>query len=64
MKLRSTRSRSITYDPDKAKSYLKKAGMENLKVDFSASDAAFSGGVDAGLLMPGTAPRPLASTST
>ena len=40
-----------TYDPDKAKSYLKKAGMENLKVDFSVSDAAFSGGVDAGLLI-------------
>jgi peptide/nickel transport system substrate-binding protein len=40
-----------TYDPDKAKSYLKKAGMENLKVDFSVSDAAFAGGVDAGLLI-------------
>ena len=40
-----------SYDPDKAKSYLKKAGMENLKVDFSVSDAAFSGGVDAGLLI-------------
>ena len=25
-----------TYDPDKAKSLLKEAGMENLKVDFSA----------------------------
>jgi peptide/nickel transport system substrate-binding protein len=40
-----------SYDPDKAKSLLKKAGMEGLKVDFSASDAAFSGGVDAALLM-------------
>ena len=40
-----------TYDPDKAKSLLKKAGMENLKVDFSTSDAAFSGAVDAALLM-------------
>ena len=40
-----------TYDPDKAKSLLKKAGMENLKVDLSASDAAFSGGVDAAILM-------------
>ena len=40
-----------SYDPDKAKSYLKKAGMENLKVDFSVSDAAFAGGVDAGLLI-------------
>ncbi len=42
---------AYTYDPDKAKSLLKKAGMEGLKVDFSASDAAFSGGVDAALLM-------------
>jgi len=40
-----------TYDPDKAKSYLKKAGMDSLKVDFSTSDAAFSGAVDAALLM-------------
>ena len=40
-----------SYDPDKAKSLLKKAGMENLKVDLSASDAAFPGGVDAALLM-------------
>ncbi|MBM3519817.1 MAG: ABC transporter substrate-binding protein [Alphaproteobacteria bacterium] len=40
-----------SYDPEKAKSLLKKAGMENLKVDFSASDAAFAGGVDAALLM-------------
>ncbi len=39
------------YDPDKAKALLKKAGMENLKVDLSASDAAFAGGVDAALLM-------------
>jgi peptide/nickel transport system substrate-binding protein len=40
-----------TYDPDKAKSLLKKAGLENLKVELSASDAAFAGGVDAALLM-------------
>ena len=29
---------------------LKKAGMSNLKVDLSASDAAFNGAVDAGVL--------------
>ena len=40
-----------SYDPEKAKSLLKKAGMENLKVDLSASDAAFPGGVDAAVLM-------------
>jgi peptide/nickel transport system substrate-binding protein len=40
-----------TYDPEKAKSLLKKAGLENLKVDISAADAAFAGSVDAALLM-------------
>ncbi len=40
-----------TYDPEKAKSILKKAGLDGLKVDLSASDAAFAGGVDAALLM-------------
>jgi len=38
------------YDPDKAKHHLKKAGMENLKVDLSASEAAFAGAVDAATL--------------
>jgi len=42
---------AYTYDPDKAKSLLKKAGMAGIKVDLSASDAAFAGGVDAALLM-------------
>ena len=40
-----------TYDPDKAKFHLKAAGMENLKVDFSTSEAAFGGAVDTALLM-------------
>jgi peptide/nickel transport system substrate-binding protein len=40
-----------SYDPDKAKSLLAKAGMSNLKVDLSAANAAFSGSVDAALLM-------------
>ena len=40
-----------SYDPDKAKALWKKAGMEGQKVDLSASDAAFAGGVDAALLM-------------
>ena len=39
-----------TYDPEKAKFHLKKAGMENLKLDISASDAAFGGAVDATVL--------------
>ena len=39
------------YDPDKAKFYLKKAGLSSLKVDLSAADAAFAGAVDAAVLM-------------
>lgn len=39
-----------TYDPDKAKSLLKKAGAEGLKVQLSTSDAAFAGAVDAAVL--------------
>jgi peptide/nickel transport system substrate-binding protein len=42
---------AFSYDPDKAKFHLKKAGFETLKIDFSASDAAFAGAVDAALLM-------------
>ena len=41
---------AYTYDPDRAKSLLAKVGMSNLKVDLSASDAAFGGSVDAALL--------------
>lgn len=39
------------YDPDKAKHYLKQAGMDTLEVTLSAADAAFSGAVDAAVLM-------------
>jgi len=38
------------YDPDKAKFYLKKAGLNELKVDLSAADAGSAGGVDSALL--------------
>lgn len=38
------------YDPDKAKYYLKKAGMSSLSVDLHAADAAFNGAVDAAVL--------------
>ena len=38
------------YDPEKAKSYLKKAGFETLKVDLCASDAAFANCVDTAVL--------------
>ncbi len=39
-----------SYDPDKAKSFLKKAGLTSLEVSLSAADAAFTGAVDAGVL--------------
>ncbi len=39
-----------SYDPDKAKFYLKQAGMDSLTVKLSVSDAAFPGAVDAGVL--------------
>ncbi len=38
------------YDADKAKFYLKQAGLSSLKVDLSVADAAFDGAVDAGVL--------------
>ena len=44
-----------SYDPDKAKYYLKQAGMSSLKVDLSAADAAFPGAVDAAVLVQNSA---------
>jgi len=38
------------YDPDMAKSLLKKAGLETLKIDLSVADAAFTGATDSALL--------------
>ncbi len=38
------------YDPEKAKWYLKEAGLDSLKVDLSSADAAFGGAVDAAVL--------------
>jgi len=35
------------YDPEMAKSLLKKAGLSGLKIDLSAADVAFTGAVDA-----------------
>ena len=40
-----------TYDPDKAKHHLKKAGMENLSVQFHAAETAFAGAVNAAQLL-------------
>ena len=44
-----------TYDPDKAKFYLKEAGMDSLSVSLSAADAAFGGAVDAAVLFQNSA---------
>ena len=38
------------YDPDKAKFYLKEAGLDGLSVEVAAADAAFPGAVDAAVL--------------
>ena len=45
------------YDPDKARHHLKKAGYDKLTVDFHASDAPFSGGIDAAALYKEAAQR-------
>jgi len=46
-----------TYDPEKAKFYLKQAGVGSLKVDLSAADAAFAGAVDAAVLIKDSAAK-------
>ena len=45
----------LAYDPDKAKFYLKEAGMDSLDIDLSASSAAFEGAVDAAQLFQASA---------
>jgi peptide/nickel transport system substrate-binding protein len=39
-----------TYDPEKVKSHLKKAGMENVQIDLSVADAAFIGAAESALM--------------
>lgn len=43
------------YDPDKAKFYLKEAGLDSLSVELAAADAAFPGAVDAAVLFQNSA---------
>jgi peptide/nickel transport system substrate-binding protein len=45
------------YDPEMAKSLLKKAGLSSIRIDLSAADAAFSGAVDAALLFQSSAAK-------
>jgi peptide/nickel transport system substrate-binding protein len=43
------------YDPDRAKFHLKQAGLSELSIDLSASDAAFEGALDAAQLYQASA---------
>jgi peptide/nickel transport system substrate-binding protein len=45
------------YDPQRARFHLKKAGRERLDITLRASEAAFSGAVDAGILFQAAAAR-------
>lgn len=45
----------LTYDLDKAKFYLKQAGLTELNIDLNVSDAAFNGAVDAAQLYQASA---------
>ncbi len=45
----------LAYDPDKARFYMKEAGLTSLDVDLSASNAAFEGAVDAAQLYQSSA---------
>lgn len=44
-----------SYDPDLAKSLLKEAGVDGLKIDLSAANAAFAGAIDAAQLYQASA---------
>ncbi|WP_204112552.1 ABC transporter substrate-binding protein [Shimia biformata] len=45
----------LEYDPDKAKFYMKEAGLDSIDIDLSASSAAFEGAVDAAQLYQASA---------
>lgn len=49
--------RPRAYDPDKARYYLRRAGLTSLRVDLSAADAAFKGAVDTAVLFKEQAAR-------
>ncbi|UWQ93460.1 ABC transporter substrate-binding protein [Rhodobacteraceae bacterium M382] len=46
-----------TFDPDKAKFFLKQAGLTTLDVELTTADAAFSGAVDAATLISNSAAK-------
>ena len=45
------------YDADKAKYYLKQAGLDKLSVEFYVADTAFTGAIDAGVLFQESAKK-------
>ena len=51
MKFASQPQPVFSFDPEKAKFHLGKAGLSSLKVDLSTSEAAFAGATDAAVLM-------------
>lgn len=51
----NTELEQTTYDPDRAAFHLREAGLDNVTVQLSASDAAFGGAVDAAVLFQNSA---------
>ncbi|MGE0005679.1 MAG: ABC transporter substrate-binding protein [Parvibaculaceae bacterium] len=51
MKFATDPSPQHTYDPEKARSYLKRSGLEELSVDLHVAEAAFAGAVNAATLI-------------
>ncbi len=45
----------LAYDPDKAKHHMEKSGLGDISIDLSASDAAYSGALDAAVLFQASA---------
>ena len=45
----------LAYDPDKAKHHYEKSGLGDISIDLSASDAAYSGALDAAVLFQASA---------
>lgn len=55
MKFASNPDPVFSFDPEKVKFHLGKAGLSSLKVDLSTSEAAFAGATDAAVLMADSA---------
>lgn len=49
-KFHNDKIEQATYDPDRAKFHLKKAGLSELSVDYHVADVAYNGAIDGGML--------------